>query len=271
MHPCDGARHIYTPQPKKPPEQEGDRSKAMKVKQERTEKVENATKSPLKRVVNSALPPQNSSTVKLYKKDIAELRYAQATMKDTTRDGLPVEQMAKNMAQAGYDRKYPIHVVIMPPGPEDSPLKPQETGKLVAFDTRRTKAARIAAKELSNDEFFAYVKMKNHNELATQEYESLRHLTFENKSIPEFIRKVWITEWDKWHDPTLLDSKGIVPKTWGHLIKLRMAMSMDQSRSNQAETNAGFKVSPFVRKTQDPAQQKEKQPLNLTARRSNLF
>ena len=157
----------------------------------------------------------------------------------------------------------------MPPGPEDSPLKPQEIGKLVAFDTRRTKAARLAANVQSDDAFFAYVKMKKHNELAIEEYENLRHLTFENKSIPESIRRVWIKEWGKWHDSTLLEGNGIIPKTWGHLIKLRMAMSMDQSRSNQAKTNAGFKVSPFVRKTKEPPRHREEQP--SAAKRGNLF
>ncbi len=207
----------------------------------RDEKVDTASQAALGRPVKRA----PISPVKLLNNEgVKKLRYAQASMKDTTRDGTAVTQLAKTMATKGYDRRHPIHVVTMPPGPADSP-----GDKKVAYDTRRTKAARQAATE--DKEFFAYVKMKDHSETAEKDYESLRHLTFENKGIPHFIRSAWIREWDKWHDPDLLKQHGIVPKSWGHLIKLRMAMSIDRSRSNQAKTNAGFKESPFVRKTQE--------------------
>lgn len=213
---------------------------------------------------------EEGSPLKLGKVALGKLRYAQATMRDTTSDGLPVDQMAKNMREAGYDRKHPINVVIMPPGPHDSPLKPQEPGKLVAFDTRRTKAARKVAREvLPDEEFFAYVKLKDHKEPAENEYESLKHLTFKNNKIPEHIRKVWIHEWNRWHEPRRLAEAGITPQTWGHLIKLRMAMSMNVSDSDKAKTNAGFKVSPFVRKSREPRQNEGVVRENATKR--NLF
>lgn len=229
-------------------------SKAPKEKRARDEAVDKASKTALNRPVKPA-PLSPVSPAKLNNEGIKRLRYAQASMKDTTRDGLPVQELAKNMAKKGYDRRHPIHVVTMPPGPDDSPLKPNETGKLVAYDTRRTKAARQAAHE--EEEFFAYVKMKDHREIAEADYESLRHLTFENKAIPTFVRRVWVQEWNKWHDPQLLKENDIIPKSWGHLIKLRMAMSLDKSRSNQAKTSAGFKESPFVREAKKPSRPPE--------------
>lgn len=264
MHPYNNIRHEFKLPSKNPATQEtkSSREQEARATQASEDKVVRSTTS----IILVRAPGKTESPVKLGKEALKNLRYAQASMKDTTKDGIAVAQMAINMAKTGYDRKYPINVVIMPAGPADSPLKPQETGKLVAFDTRRTKAARIAAKALSNNDFFAYARLKNHSEPAEQEYESLRHLTFENKLIPQKIRKIWILEWDKWHDKRLLDGYGITPKTWGHLIKLRMAMSMDKFRSNQAKTHAGFKESPFLRKTK-----KDPQPSETSTARRNLF
>jgi hypothetical protein len=217
-----------------------------------------AIPSPVKRLKQGTFKTPNQSPKKLSKEALKNLRYAQSSMKDTTGDGLPIEQMVSNMKTEGYKREYAMNVVIMPPGSQDSPLKPSEAGKMVAFDTRRTKAAREAAKQLVDEEFHAFAQIREHHEPAEKEYRALEHLTFENKKIPQHIRKVWIKEWNRWHSNSRLEKRGITPKTWGHLIVLRMAMSMEIEKSDKAETHAGFKESPFVRKTRQNNYQKNK-------------
>ena len=102
---------------------------------------------------NNNIPPNNNyrpphvvrrkQKEEVYRVDPQKLRYAQASMKDETRNGLPIAELVENMLNTGFNKKYPIRVIHMPPGPGDSP-----EGKLVAFDTRRTKAARQADRRL---------------------------------------------------------------------------------------------------------------------------
>ena len=192
----------------------------------------------------------------IYRIDPQKLRYAQSSMKDETRDGLAIPELVKIMKSSGYDNNYPIRVVHMPAGQNDSPNE-----KLVSFDTRRTKAARQADRELENTKFYALAKIQHYNDLAEEEYTSLKHLTFYNKKIPRYIRSEWILAWDEWHEKDRLEEAGIKPRTWGHLVKLRMAMSMDRKRSFHADNHNGFKESPFVRVT------KKNPRVNLRARK----
>lgn len=198
-------------------------------------------------------PPKTSErkVIEISGEDLAKLRYAQASMKMETSDGTPLEELTQTMLSRGFDAKHAINVVEMSPSKLDSPAK-----KRVAFDTRRTSAARAAAKHYLGDEFSATIKLHKKNELAPNEYEGLRHLTFKNNKIPHGIRTIWIKAWNTWHDDELLKSNNIVKGTWGHLIKLRMAMSTDPVRSKLALGHSGFKESPTKRKTRRPIKRK---------------
>lgn len=169
-----------------------------------------------------------------------------------TGDGLPVSELVRKMREDGYDARYPMQFVQMPPGPGDSPLKPGQAHKMVSMDTRRLSAARAVAKMAGSENFRAAARVHEANDPAPVEYEQLRHLTFQNRKIPPWVRTIWIAQWNEWHKPEMLTAHGIVSGSWGHLIKLRMAMSTNVERSAQAATNAGFKKSPDVRKSRAP-------------------
>lgn len=173
---------------------------------------------------------------------LARLRYAQASMKDATSDGIPLETLKNRMLSDGYNPEHPIRTVVMSPTKGESPKK-----KLVAFDTRRTSAARAAARE--NDTFEAMLEMHDKHETAQKEYEGLKHLTFHNRKIPRHIRDQWITKWNEWHLPEVLEKWNLQVGTWGHLVKLRMAMSTDPVSQRLAKKHSGFQTSPVKRTT----------------------
>lgn len=210
--------------------------------QEVLQKVDLAAKETLSFITPPRTPERN--VIEISAEELARLRYAQASMKTETSDGLSLEELTQKMLKEGYDSRHAINVVEMSPSKYDSPEK-----KRVAFDTRRTSAARAAAKHYLGAEFSATIKLHKKDEPAAKEYEGLRHLTFENKKIPEWIRIIWIEAWEKWHNDDLLADNNIIKGTWGHLIKLRMAMSTDPVRSELAIGHSGFKLSPVRRKT----------------------
>lgn len=184
---------------------------------------------------------------KISGEELARLRYAQASMKSETSDGISLQELTRRMMNEGFDENSAIRVVLMSPSKDDSPKK-----KLVAFDTRRTSAARAAAKKSLDQIFEATVEKYSKHDPAPTEYSALEHLTFHNKKIPHWVRRIWIDAWRTWHEDALLRRNNITVGTWGHLIKLRMAMSTDPSRRALSFTQSGFKKSPVKRPMRRP-------------------
>ena len=116
----------------------------------------------------------NRPKKKIKKINPSKLRYAQASMKDETRNGLPIPTLVENMKKEGYNPRYPIRVVRMSPAKDDSP-----GDNLVAYDTRRTNAARKAYREL--EDFLVVAEVVDYKAPAEEEYRQLQHLTFENR------------------------------------------------------------------------------------------
>ncbi len=198
---------------------------------------------------------------------LQQLRYAQSSMSTETGDGIPLDELKDRMLSDGFIPEHAIRTVIMSPSRGESPSK-----KWVAFDTRRTSAARSAARE--DSDFQASLRLHGKHEPAQEEYEALRHLTFYNRKIPPRIRQQWIKSWHQWHRPEVLAEWNITPKTWGHLIKLRMGMSTDPKRKAIAEQLSGFVQSPHKRsrtrrvKVRKPKRPPMEQLANMDQRKS---
>lgn len=178
-------------------------------------------------------------------------RFAQDSVKATTRDGQTITELATSMYEDGYNPETPMRVVLMDPGPEDSPEK-----KPVTFDTRRAVAARELARWLLNESGDSQeaveipevaIEWHDSNEKAAREYKALKHLTFDNPNVPARIRQIAIENWHKWHDPERLARANVNVGTFGHLVLLRMAQSVNKENSDQANYHHGFKQSPVKR------------------------
>lgn len=206
------------------------------------EKIEEVKEEVLLRTPPGSPRFQSGAIKEISGEELVRLRYAQASMKSETGDGLPLEELTRRMMTDGYDENYPIRVVLMSPSKNDSPNK-----KAVAYDTRRTSAARAASKRKLDAIFTATVIRYSKHDAAPREYAALEHLTFKNTKIPGWVRDIWIEAWNTWHDESLLKKCNIKVGTWGHLVKLRMAMSTDPSKSKMSLIHSGFKESPMKR------------------------
>ena len=186
---------------------------------------------------------QESSSKGIYWLDaqsLLRLRYAQASMKGETRDGLSLEELINNIRNEGFNSKYPIRVVIMERSIGDTPKKE----KAVAFDTRRKHAVRQLARENLSG-LRVPIEIHYGETKAEVEFEGMRHLVFDNKKIPERVRADWIKSWYKWNDLEFLKTKNITKGSWAHLVKLRMAMTQDSERKRRVAQESGFKESPY--------------------------
>ena len=115
---------------------------------------------------------------------------------------------------------------------------------LVSFDNRRLVAAKRALAKGADPKVHAIIV--DQDEAAAREYATLRGLALSpRKPLSRAAARDLREAWNTWDDPELLADQGIRKGSWGHCIKIRMAMDLNPRRL--AESTSGYAETPIVR------------------------
>ena len=173
------------------------------------------------------------------------LRASQDSVSCVTGGGITLEALGETFATEGWDpTRDPLKVVKMP-GTDMDPVEDGANHHLVSFDNRRRSALMIALRQEADPGVVADVH--THDEPAVSEYKNLKKFAKSGpRSIPQHIRNHIKNAWRTWNDPVRLRKHGITPRSWGHCIKIRMAMGAE--KGDLAKLYNGFHETPKKRR-----------------------
>lgn len=217
---------------------------------------------------NRPLSPREGKGVRLTVDQLWRIRPSQDSIASATREGQTLKALGHSIAISGWNDKCPPITLVKMPGTDYDPVEEDALHHLVAYDNRRRSAIRRALEAGASPAVIATIH--HADDPAHNEFRRLRAFTHaESSPIPEYIREHMQDAWNEWNDDTLLDEYGIIRASWGHLIKLRMAMGFNEGYL--AHEYNGFQRTPVKRPLSRAMAKKVAKSAAKTSRRALGF